>query len=342
MKFLTMTTMLLGDIIPSRAYLASTVIAIGGVGLPSLTRRIISTSLLSREILRLSSLLYNGFGGRDNAHNSMPLNDEISMQKREAYAVLSLFHETSSSLPNALSSLLMLSSWMSSIFCGLDDEYDKSSSSSSSRHAEYCSSINGATLYTVPMDPAAGIGIGRPSRPYCCTVSVMAIIDVDGGGGWGRGSSGRRRGRGGLRLVETIQPISAAGGEDVIKDAMPFVCLLSLGANVNVNPVNSSYSLDNVVVVNRPSPNDDDNDDDDNDDDGNGDGNGGRFSTLPLLPASTFIVIGSSGMPSLTRRIISTLLSLHEFVRSLSTTVSADGNLMTNCCRAADVAHCCR
>jgi hypothetical protein len=30
MKFLTMTTMLMGDIIPSRAYLALTVIAIGG------------------------------------------------------------------------------------------------------------------------------------------------------------------------------------------------------------------------------------------------------------------------------------------------------------------------
>jgi hypothetical protein len=119
---------------------------------------------------------------------------------------------------------------------------------------------------------------------------------------------------------------------------MPFVRSLSLGANVDVDPINGSYSLDDVVVVNRPSPNDDDNDEDDDDNDGNG--NGGRFSTLPLLPASTFIVISSGGTPSLTRRIISTSSSLREFARSLSTTASANGNLMTNCRRAADIAHC--
>ncbi len=123
MKFLTMTTMLLGDIIPSRAYLASTVITISSVGTPSSTRRIISTLLSSREILCSSSPLYNGFGGRDNAHNSMPLNDEIAMQKREAYAALSSFYERSLSLPDALSLSLMSSSWMWLIFCGLEDKY---------------------------------------------------------------------------------------------------------------------------------------------------------------------------------------------------------------------------
>jgi hypothetical protein len=194
--------------------------------------------------------------------------------------------------------------------------------------------------YAVPMDPAAGIGIDRPSRPYPCTVSVMVDMDVDDGGGGGRGSSGRRRGRGGLRLVETIQPISAAGGEDVVKDAMPFVRSLSLGANIDVNPIDGSYSLDDVVIVNHPFPNKDD--DDDNGDDNDGDGDGGWFSMLPLLPASTFIVIGSSGMPSLTRRIISTSLSSREFAQSSSTTASANGNLMTNRRQAADVAHCCR
>jgi hypothetical protein len=340
MKFLTMTMMLLGDIIPSRAYLASTVIAIGGVGTPSLTRRIISKSLSSREILRLLSPLYNGFGGRDNVHNSMPSNDEIATQKCKAYAALLSFYETLLSLPDMSSLLSMLSSRMWSIFCGPEDKYDESSLSSSSRRMEYWSCIDGATLYAVPMDPAAGIGIGRPSRPYPCMVSVMADIDVDGGGGRRRGLSGRRRGRGGLRFVETIQPISAAGGEDVVEDAMPFVCLLSLGANVDVNPVNGSYSLDDVVVVNHPSPNNED--DNDNNDDDYGDGDSGRFSTLRLLPAPTFISIGSSGMPSLTRRIISTLSSLLEFTQSPSTTVSADGNLMTNCHRAADVAHCCQ
>jgi hypothetical protein len=332
--------MLLEDIIPSCAYLASTVIAVGGLGMPSLTRRIISTLLLSCEILRSSSPLYDGFGGRDDAHNSMPSNDKIATQKRKAYAALSLFHEMSSSLPNAslLSSMLSLQMWL--IFCGLEDEYDELSSSLLLRRAEKWSSINRATMYVVPIDPATGIGIGRPSRPYPCTVSVMADIDIDSGGGGGRGLSGRRRGRGGLRLMETIQPISAAaGGEDVVKDAMPFIRLLSLEANVDVNPVDGSYSLDDVVFVNRPSPNNNDDDVDDDDNDGNGDS--GRFSTLPLLPALTFIVIGSGGMPSLMRRIISTSSSSREFARLLSTTASANGNLMTNCYRAADVAHCC-
>jgi hypothetical protein len=142
-------------------------------------------------------------------------------------------------------------------------------------------------------------------------VSVMADTDVDGGRGGGRVSLGRRRGRGGLRLVETIQPISATGGEDVVKDAMPFVCLLSLGGNINVDPNNGSYSLEDVVIMNHPSPNNNDDDDDDNDD--NGDGDNRRFSTLPLLPALTFIVIGSGGTPSLTRRIISRSLLSCEF-----------------------------
>jgi hypothetical protein len=137
MKFSTMTTMLLGDIIPSRAYLASTVIAIGGIRTPSSMRRIISTSLSLHEISRLSSLLYNGFRGRDNAHNSMPSNDEIATQKRKAYAALSLFHETLSSLPNALLLLLMSSSRMWLIFCGLEDKYNKLLLSSLSRRAEY-------------------------------------------------------------------------------------------------------------------------------------------------------------------------------------------------------------
>jgi hypothetical protein len=259
MKFLTMTTMLLGDIIPSRAYLALTVIAIGGVGTPSLMRRIISTSLLLHEISHSSSLLYNGFGGRDHAHNSMPLNDKIEMRKREAYAALSLLHETSSSLLNASSLLSMLSLRMWSIFHGLEDKYDETLSSLLSRRAEYWSCIFGATSYAVPMDPAADIGIGRPSRPYCCTVSVMADMDIDGGRGRGRGSLGRRRGRGGLRLVETIQPLSTAGGEDVVGDAMPFIHLLSLGTNIDVDPVDGSYSLEDVIVMNRPSPNDNNN-----------------------------------------------------------------------------------
>jgi hypothetical protein len=145
-----------------------------------------------------------------------------------------------------------------------------------SRRAEYWLCIDRAMLYNVPLDPAAGIGI---TRPYCCTVSVMADIDVDGGEDGGRGLFGRRRGRGRLRIEargNNPTDLSRRGG-GCVKDAMPFVCLLSLGANVNANPIDGSYSLDEVVVVGRPSS-DDDNDDDDN-------GDGGRVSPLPLLPS---------------------------------------------------------
>ncbi len=127
--------------------------------------------------------------------------------------------------------------------------------------------------YVVQLDPAAGIGI---TRPYCCTVSVMADIDVDGGGGGGRRSFGRRRGRGELRIEACgNNPTNLShGGEGCIENAMPFVRLLSLRANVDADPIYGSYPLDEVVVVDRPSS-------DDNDDDN---GNGGRISPLPLLP----------------------------------------------------------
>jgi hypothetical protein len=126
--------------------------------------------------------------------------------------------------------------------------------------------INRAMSYDVPLDPTAGIGI---TRPYCCTVSVMADMDVDGGGGGGRGSFGRRRGRGGLRIeARGNNPTDLGrGGDGCVKDAMPFVRLLSLGANVNANPIYGSYSLDEVVVMDRPSSEDN--------------GNGGPFSRNP-------------------------------------------------------------
>ncbi len=90
--------------------------------------------------------------------------------------------------------------------------------------------------YNVLLDPAAGIGI---TRPYCCTVSVMADIDVDGGRGGGRGSFGKRRGRGGLRIeARGNDPTDLShGGDGCVEDAMPFICLLSLGANVDADAV---------------------------------------------------------------------------------------------------------
>jgi hypothetical protein len=126
--------------------------------------------------------------------------------------------------------------------------------------------IDRAMLYNVPLDPAAGIGI---TRIYCCTVSVMVDIDVNGGGGGGRGSFGRRRGRGGLRIEARGNDLTnlSHGGDGCVKDPMPFVCLLSLGANVDADPVYGSYSLHKVVVVDHPSS-------DDN-------GDGGPFSRNP-------------------------------------------------------------
>ena len=121
---------------------------------------------------------------------TVPSNDEITTQKLTAYAALSSFHETSSSLPDASSSSSMSSSRMWSIFRGLKDKYNELLLLLPSRHAEYWSCIDGATSYAVPMDPATGIGIGRPSRPYRSMVSVMADINVDGSGG-GSGHGGR-------------------------------------------------------------------------------------------------------------------------------------------------------
>jgi hypothetical protein len=186
---------------------------------------------------------------------TVPSNDEIATQKLTAYAALSSFHEMLS-LPN-VSSLMSLLSLLS-------------------RRAEYWLCINRAMLYNVPLDPAASIGI---TRPYRCTVSVMVDIDVDGGKDGGRGSFGRRRGRGRLRIEACgNNPTDLShGGGGCIEDAMPFVRLLSLGANVNANPIDGSYSLDEVVVVDRLSS------DDDNNNDNNG--NGGQISPLPLLPS---------------------------------------------------------
>ena len=89
-------------------------------------------------------------------------------------------------------------------------------------------------------------------------VSVMADIDVNGGGGEGRGLFGRRRSRGELRIeARGNDPTDLSrGGDECVEDAMPFICLLSLGANVDANPIYSSYSLDKVVVVDRPSSDD--------------------------------------------------------------------------------------
>jgi hypothetical protein len=71
------------------------------------------------------------------------------------------------------------------------------------------------------MDPAAGVKTGVISRPYTCTVSLERTEE-------GRGQRG-------LRLVETIQ---LDGGH------IPFIRSIPMGANVDVDAVDGSYSLD--------------------------------------------------------------------------------------------------
>jgi hypothetical protein len=71
------------------------------------------------------------------------------------------------------------------------------------------------------MDPAAGVKTGVISRPYTCTVSLERTEE-------GRGQRG-------LRLVETIQ---SDGGH------IPFIRSIPMGANVDVDAVDGSYSLD--------------------------------------------------------------------------------------------------
>jgi hypothetical protein len=79
---------------------------------------------------------------------------------------------------------------------------------------------------------------------------MLTVAEVGGGGLFGR-----RRGRGGLRIEARGNDSTdlSRGGDGCVKDAMPFICLLSLGSNVDADPVYGSYSLDKVAVVDHPS-----------------------------------------------------------------------------------------
>ncbi|KAL3777161.1 hypothetical protein ACHAW5_000148, partial [Stephanodiscus triporus] len=214
-----------------------------------------------------SSSSSSSSGGDDDDrryHDAMPSADEIATQKREAYDALSSFHETSSSLPSASSSS---SSRMRSLIRGLLDDDDLGSST---RRAECWSCIDGATSYAVPMDPAAGIGAGWTTRPYRCTVSLEANDNFAAGTMTTTTRRGGERRRKGLRLVETIQSTDdlKSGGPA----GVPFVRSIPLGANVDVDPVDGSYSLDDAV----PPPHCRRRDDDDDGVD--------RIASLPLLP----------------------------------------------------------
>jgi hypothetical protein len=176
-----------------------------------------------------------GGGGRnDDNYDSMPSIDEIAKQKREAYEALSSFHETSSSLPSPrdASSSSSSSSRTRSLLRVLREDRQGSSTG----QAECWSCVGGAMAYAVPMDPAAGVGGGRPTRPYRCAVSVLP---GDGGG---------------LRLVETIARSALASGDDPSASGgggggydVPFVRSIPLGANFDVDPADGSYSLDDAA-----------------------------------------------------------------------------------------------
>lgn len=154
----------------------------------------------------------------------MPSQDEIAQGKSEAYNALSSFHETSSLAASSPSDQIK------SLLAGLDTFGDEEEEQVKPDHW-YCKA--GAITYTVPMDPAAGLKRGQISKPYKASVQLeMDLGELTGGV--------KRRG---LRLVESIQ--FGNDGDDV---SVPFVRSIPLGANVDVDAVDGSYSLDDTGV----------------------------------------------------------------------------------------------
>jgi len=174
-----------------------------------------------------------------NDDRNMPSQEEIAQNKQAAYNALASFHETSSSLTS--------STQIKSLLAGLDDGGEEEQVK-----PEYWSCSNGAITYKVPMDPAAGLKRGVISKPYKCSVQVeMDLGELRGGV--------KRRG---LRLVESIQ----FGKENDEALSIPFVRSIPLGANVDVDAVDGSYSLDDTII---PSS--------------------AEASLLPLLPPSLLV-----------------------------------------------------
>ena len=148
----------------------------------------------------------------ESGNNNLPSADELMAQKAEAYNALSSYHETSSSQTQ--------SDQISSLLAGLDTRLDGNS-------FDYWECLHGAISYAVSMDPAAGIKKGRISKSYRSSVK----IDM------GELMSTDKREKG-LRLVESIQ---------FDQSPLPFVRSIPIGANVDVDSVDSSYSLDAMM-----------------------------------------------------------------------------------------------
>lgn len=163
-----------------------------------------------------TTTLYSSRG--EGMNNNMPTADELMAQKAEAYNALSSFHETSTSQTQ--------SDQMSSLLAGLDT-MGLDGDSDEEVKADYWECEDGAITYAVSMDPAAGIKKGRISKPY------KSSVKIDMGELMSNNKSEK-----GLRLVESIQ---------FDKSSLPFVRSIPLGANVDVDPVDSSYSLDDML-----------------------------------------------------------------------------------------------
>ncbi len=108
--------------------------------------------------------------------------------------------------------------------------------------ANYWECSKGATIYMVPMDPAAGLKRGVSSKPY--KTSVQVELDLDGilYGKGGKGKGSRQ-----LRLRETYVFLDEDGNES--SSSFPFSRSVELGPNVDVDSVDGSYSLDDTVTL---------------------------------------------------------------------------------------------
>eukprot|EP00804_Cyclotella_cryptica_P007249 CCRYP_017872-RB/>CCRYP_017872-RB protein AED:0.01 eAED:0.01 QI:49/1/1/1/1/1/2/538/616 len=161
------------------------------------------------------------------SNNSMPNKGEIAQQKAETYKALSSFHETR--FPESAISNKDTSFFDGMYEDGPDDE---------SNMAEYWECKEGAISYAVPMDPAAGLKKGVISKPYRSHVQIQTNI------GRSRGELKNK----GLRLMETIHVLK----NDEIT-TLPFVRSIPLDANVDVDSVDGSYSLDDAVSSDKSS-----------------------------------------------------------------------------------------
>ena len=169
-------------------------------------------------------------------NNNMPNADELMAQKAEAYNALSSFHETSSTA--------MQSEQIGSLLQGLDT-IGLDGSSDEEMKAEYWECARGALTYSVPIDPAAGIKVGRISKPYRCSVKIdMGELSMN------KRSAQQR----GLRLVESIQFVDNVKEQQSLSAAVPFVRSIPLGANIDVDSVDGSYSLDSVISPDDAAP----------------------------------------------------------------------------------------